>query len=212
MVTSMPRSNGETYNLGFRTVSLRPQLARIIAESYLTVGNWSEARDRVVATNALQCRTTGGTERQEREIRRRLMRLTRDQITILAAATADDRAAMAWLAALKDIRFAFDFAAEALREKLAAHDPILRPSDYEAYEDVKSSMHPELAQLSPPSKRKIRQVLLRMLREAGLLGPGTALGTIQRPVLSPSVLKAIKADSPYWLAGFLVSDTEIGGM
>ena len=212
MVRSMPRSNGETYNLGFRTVSLRPQLARIIAESYLTVGSWTEARDRVVATNALQCRTTGGTERQEREIRRRLMRLTHIQITILAAATADDRAAMSWLAALKDITFAFDFAVETLREKLAAHDPILRPSDYEAYEDVKSSMHPELAQLSPPSKRKIRQVLLRMLREAGLLGPGPALGTIQRPVLSPSVLNAIKADNPHWLAGFLVPDTEIGGL
>jgi hypothetical protein len=51
-----------------------------------------------------------------------------------------------------------------------------------------------------------------MLREAGLLGAGDALGTIRRPVLSPAVLRVINADSPRWLAGFLVPDTEIGGL
>jgi hypothetical protein len=117
---------------------------------------------------------------------------------------------MAWLAALKHIRFVFEFAAEVLREKLALHDPILRPSDYEAYVDTKSVFHPELALLSGTSKSKVRQVLLRMLREVGLLDSGSLWGAIQRPVLSPAALKVITVDSPHWLAGFLVPDAEIG--
>ncbi len=202
--------NQTRYNLSFTAVSLRPELARIVAEHYLEIGNWDMTKVRILSSNALQCRSASSAVRMERELRQRLKCLTGGQIAILAQATAEDRAAMAWLAALKHIRFAFEFAAEVLREKLAAHDPILRPSDYETYVDNQSVSHPELIQLAASSKGKIRQVLLLMLAEAGLLAPGTSLGTLQRPVLSLAVLNAINADSPHWLAGFLVPDTEIG--
>ena len=198
------------YNLSFTAVSLRPELARIVAECYLETGSWDMAKVRILSSNALQCRSASSAVRMERELRQRLKCLTGGQIAILAQATAEDRAAMAWLAALKHIRFAFEFAAEVLREKLATHDAVLRPSDYETYVDNQSVSHPELIQLAASSKGKIRQVLLLMLAEVGLLGPGTSLGTLQRPVLSPAVLNAITADSPHWLAGFLVPDTEIG--
>jgi hypothetical protein len=147
----------------------------------------------------------------ERELRQRLQTLTDNQLVILAQGTAEDRAAMAWLATLKHVGFAFDFATELLREKLAMQDPVLRHSDYETYIESKSVSHPELAQLANSSKNKIRQILLLMLVEANLLGAGIALGTIHRPVLSPDVCLAITSDSPEWLAGFLVPDGEIGG-
>jgi hypothetical protein len=197
------------YNLSFTAVSLRPELARIVAEHYMQVGNWDMTKVRILSSNALQCRSVNSAVRMERELRKRLKCLTDRQIAILAQATVEDRAAIAWLAALKYIRFVFDFATEVLREKIATHDPILRPSDYESYADNQSVSHPELTQLAASSKNKIRQVLLLMLAEAGLLAPSTALGTLQRPVLSPTVLEAIIADNPCWLAGFLFSDAEI---
>ena len=200
-----------SYSLSFTAASLRPELARVVAEIYLAVGDWNLAKGRVLGSNALQCRTSAGAERQEREMRLRLMKLTGDQIKLLATATAEDRAAIAWLAALKHIRFAFEFSAEVMREKLAAHDPILRHSDYETYVEIKAVSHPELMRLSSVSKSKIRQVLLRMLREAGLLGAGAALGTILRPVLSPNVVSVIRSDDSRWLAGFLIPDGEMGG-
>ncbi len=116
---------------------------------------------------------------------------------------------MAWLAVLKHAAMVYDFAAEVLRDKLSAHDPVLRPSDYEAFVHQKSPAHPELIQLTASSKNKIRQVLLRMLLEAGILKEGSALGLIQRPVLPPGQFRVIASDSPHWLAGFLVPDTEI---
>ena len=204
--------NPTRYNLSFTTASLRPELARIVAESYLAAGNWDVAKRRILTSNALQSRTATSAVRVERELRQRLETLTHDQVTLLAKATAEDRAAMAWLAAFKHSAFVFDFVAELLREKLAAHDPILRHSDYETFFDGKSASHPELGRLTNSSKNKIRQVLLRMLAEAGLLVTGTGLGTIQRPVLSPAVLRAVISESPRWLAGFLVPDSEIGGL
>ncbi len=148
----------------------------------------------------------------ERELRRRLCTLTQDQITLLAQATSDDRAAIAWLAVCKYNAFVFEFAVEILRDKIAAHDFVLRLSDYESFVDTKSLSHPELVKLTVLSKNKIRQTLLRMLTEAGLLSVGESLGNIHRPVLSPAVIRTITSDNPHWLSGFLVPDSEIGSL
>lgn len=201
------------YNLSFTAASLRPELARIVAECFLMKRDWKKTREHILSTNALQCRSASSAVRLERELRQRVETLTSEQLLLLAQATADDRAAMAWLAACRHIRFAFEFAAESLRDKLAAHDPVLRLSDYETYVEIKAVAHPELMKLSSSSKIKIRQVLLRMLTEAGLIRESAGLlGTIQRPVLSPAARQAIADDDPRWLAGFLVPDREIGGL
>jgi hypothetical protein len=205
----MPINDSHSYNLSFTAASLRPELARIVAECYVTSGDWTLTKERILSSNALQCRSASSAIRVERELRQRLGTLTHDQINLLSHATTDDREAIAWLAACKHIRFAFEFGSEVLRDKLAAHDPVLRHSDYEAYVETKRLTHPELAQLSTSSKNKIRQVLLRMLSEAGLLAKGRPLGIIQRPTLSPAVMRVITTDNPSWLAGFLVPDTEI---
>lgn len=202
------------YNLGFLTASLLPDTARVVAECYLDTGSWDGVRQRVLGTNALQARTSGAGERHERELRGRLKLLTDRQLRLLAASNTEDRTALAWLGALKYSGFIYDFAAESLRDKLTAHDPILRPSDYEGFVEGKTAGHEELTALTTISKAKVRQVLLRMLREAGILsreGEGkTSLGTIRRPVVSPAVRDAVQADNPRWMAGFLVPDTEMG--
>lgn len=205
----MPTETSTSYNLSFTAASLRPELARIVAEFYLELGDWDLARERILSSNALQCRSASSAIRLERELRQRLERLTLGQITLLAQATAEDRAAIAWLAACKHIQFAFEFASEVLRDKLAAHDPVLRHSDYEIYIENKGLIYPELEQLTSSSKNKIRQVLIRMLAEGGLLARSSPLGMIQRPALSPAVIRVITCDNPTWLAGFLVPDIEI---
>lgn len=200
------------YNLSFTAASLRPELARIVAENFLLDNDWDKTKERILATNALQCRSTSSAIRLERELRQRLITLTAEQLTFLAQAPTEDRAAMAWLATCKHTQFVFEFAAEVLRDKLAAYDPVLRRSDYEAYVKNKAVVHTELTALSSSSKAKIRQVLLRMLFEAGLVSKGPALGTIQRPVLSPGTVHVILADDPHWLASFLIPEQEVGGL
>lgn len=204
------RSDGrDTYNLGFTSAALRPEAARILAEAYLETGSWEAARERVLASNALQARASRSAERLEGELRLRLMELTTDQLSLLARATAEDRAALAWLAAVKRIAFVYEFAAETLREKLGEHDSVLRRSDYEAYVESQTVLHPRLGELAESSRTKIRQVLMKMLTEAGLLVRGEALGEIRRPVLSPEVRRVIAGDDPRWFAAFLVPDDEV---
>ncbi len=206
MHSSIPTT---AYKFSFTAASLRPELARIVAENFLRTGDWPATKQWVLSTNALQCRSASSAVRLEGELRKRLQCLNTEQIKIMAHATEDDRTAMAWLAAMKHSPLLFDFAAEVLRDKLALHDPVLRPSDYETFVAHKSAVHPGLTALSATSKSKVRQVLLKMLGEVGILQEGPAMGNIHRPVLSPELVRVISDDNPQWLAGFLVPETEI---
>jgi hypothetical protein len=197
------------YNLSFSAASLRVDMARILAETYLDTGDWSVARQKILLQNALQARMQSSNVRMEREIRQRVQLLTVPQIEILAKAPSDSRVAIAWLSMLKSSAFVFEFAAEVLRAKLQTMDTMLRPSDYEAFHTAKSAGHPELASLTPASQAKVKQVLLTMLREVGILAASGLDNRISRPVIPHDVLAAILADDRRWLAGFLVPDAEI---
>lgn len=196
-------------SLSFTAASLRPELIRVIAEAYLQTGSWEAAKVQVLASNALQARSPSSARRMERELRRRLMRLTPAETQLAAHGIVEERTAVAWLAALKASTYIHAFASEVLRGKLSSLDPVLRASDYEAFFENQSAIHPEILSLTASSRIKVRNVLLTMLREAGIgLRAGREL-RIQRPIVPPSVRAAILADSPHWLAGFLVSDAEI---
>lgn len=200
----------DRYNLSFTAASLRPELARIIAETYLASSlDWALTKQRVLDQNALQSRTASSGIRMERELRQRIQTLTLHQIEILASAPSDSRTAITWLSMLKSSAFVFDFAAEVGRAKLEVLDPVLRPSDYETFYTVKGASHPELLTLAPTTQAKIKHVLLAMMREAGLLFPSPNGNTLCRPVIPHDVQDAIIAEDRQWLAGFLVPDNEI---
>jgi hypothetical protein len=201
-------TRGGPYSLSFTAASLRPELARVVAETYLECGDWQEMRRRVLAGNALQSRTPSSGIRMEREMRQRMQTLSHYQIQILATGSADSRRAIAWLSVLKLNGLVFAFASGTLRGNIEAHDPVLRPSNYEEFLETESLEHPELVDLTASTKAKIRQVLIKMLSEAGILGQDRKDFSLQRALLPPDVLSAIVADDRRWLAGFLVPDSE----
>lgn len=197
------------YRLSFSAASLRPELARIIAEAYLSCGNWDDAKEKVLSDNALQARSAASAKRMEREIRQRIQTLTPQQIDLLANGSTDSRGAMAWLAALKHIEFIYTFAAQTLRAKIEILDFTLRPSDYEDFIASQSAIHPELAELKPSTQDKVKRVTMTMLREAGILSDKTQGWDIARPFSPTDAQDVIIADNRFWLAGFLVPDEEI---
>ncbi len=207
----LPNSCGtQKYSLAFTAASLRPELARIVAELYLESGDWDETRRRALSENLLQAKNPASGVRMEREVRQRLQTLSRGQLEILAQGSADARRAIAWLSVLKLNPFIYAFASESLRAKMEGHDRVLRPSDYEDFLATEGLAHPEVQELTASTKAKIRQVLFRMLREVGILGEGPKDFDLRRALLPPEVRSAIIAEDRCWLAGFLIPDDEIG--
>lgn len=207
----MPSATSDnSYTFSFTAASLRPELLLIVAEQFLQSGSWKIAKERVLATNGLQCRTATSAQRLERELRPRVQTLSGHQLELLVESSADARISLAWLAAVKHSSFLYDFAAECLRSKIEQHDFVLRESDYRRFIEEKTPSHPELVKLSDSTSGKIRRVLFAMLREVGILLKGDEIGSLQRPVIPRQVELAIRDDNPEWLAAFLVPEGEIG--
>jgi len=66
-------------------------------------------------------------------MRQRLQQLSTFQLELLAQGTSEERCAMAWLAALKQIPIAQELTRTLLAEKLDGLDLILRRSDMAAF-------------------------------------------------------------------------------
>lgn len=204
--------SGKThYNLGFTAGTLRPDLARVVAGVYKHHRDWEKTKEAILRDNLLQYERFGSAKRMEVEMRSRLIKLTEDQLDFLSDASTDDAVAITWLAACKSIPFVHDFAVDVLREKLAHQDTALRHSDYEHYLTLKRGEHPELNKLTELSKSKTKQVMYKMLAEAGITheAPGQDDPVLQRAPLPYAVAELIVQDDRTWLRAFLIPDNEL---
>ena len=198
-----------SYNFSFIGAYLRPELARIEADAFLSIRNWDEVKKHIINNNSFQSRTRNSLIRMEGEIRQRLKRLTENQISLAAKGSGDELRAMSWLSVIKNSLFIREFTVEILRGKLSDMDTELRLSDFSNFISSKTPMHPELESLKESSLKKIRSILYGMLAEAGLiLKDGKSLKVI-RPVIPIQALDVILDDDPYLLDGFLWSEREI---
>ena len=204
-----PAPPSNPYHFGFTAASLRPELSLLLVEEFFKSGSWERTREQVLARNTLQCRSKASTLRLERELRQRLETLTEGQLALLRSGTLETRITLSWLATIKRYSFLRDVAVEVVRSKIEQRDAVLRPADYELFLEEKSASHPEIDSLSPSTRGKVRRVVLRMLREVGILSRGPEFGTLRPPLIPPEVEAVVRADDPRNLAAFLVPDNLI---
>lgn len=205
----MDPSNPNSYSFGFTSASLRPELTGLVAEVFAKCGSWEKTHEHILETNALQCRSKASGVRLERELRQRLETLSPAELELLLHGALETRVAVSWLAAVKRYAFLFDFVSERLRSKIEHQDTVLRVSDYEVFVEEKATHHPEVERLSDSTSTKIRQVMLRMLREVGILREGSDLGALERPLMPYEVEDAIRGEDARWLGAFLIPDSQI---
>jgi hypothetical protein len=197
------------YSLGFTSAGLRPDLARILAATYMETSSWKTAQKIVVAENRLQASCRASLIRLEREFRQRLELLTPHQLAVLADGNFEEAKLLSWLATVKRYRFIFGFVREILWEKIESLDLTLRPSEYEGYWAAIAEHHHSYETRSDTSRRKVRSRLLSMLRAVGILVQGEELGTIRQPVIPATCLTAMESENPLWLRAFLAPIPEI---
>jgi hypothetical protein len=194
------------YSMSFTTGALLYRESLVIAELYAQLADWPVVRDRVLGGNLLQMRTPNAAERTYREVASRLKLLTDGQRTLLVQGTPDDQRGLLWLAICKRYRFIYDFAVDVLHEKYLRLDLQLDPAEYDRYFARKAEWHPEMENVTPKTREKQRQVVLKTLREAGLLDGGLRLVPA---LLSPALVAAIAADDPQQFVLFPVSQRDI---
>lgn len=196
----------DRYNMSFTAGALLHRESLKVARLYDEVGDWQVTKVRVMDDNLLQMRTSGAARRIFWEIASRLKNLTPTELALLRTGAPQEQRHMLWLAICKRYRFIYDFAVEVVREKFIRLDFDLFYDDYDVFFNHKAEWHPEVEGIAESTRKKLRQVLFKMMREVNIL---TRDDQIVPAILTPREIDVIAADSPSYLLAFPVSPTEI---
>jgi hypothetical protein len=192
------------YDFSYTGTSLRVHDMVKIAEDMCTGGE----EDFV----ALLGRGKSGTGiKHNREIRKRLARLSRLELELLAEGDFRTQQQMAFLAMCKAHAFIRDFVVEVIREKVMAYDFHLSEGAYLSFWRMKSEAHPEMDALKEVSQKKIKQVTMKILEQGGILNDVEQKQILQ-PQLTGRLIDAILQDNAEWLKVFLLTDRDIANL
>ncbi|EYT53905.1 DUF1819 family protein [Kocuria sp. UCD-OTCP] len=181
------------YALSFTAGGLLEREAAVLAPVYVEHRDWVKVRDLAVEENLLQARTYRTGVRLVRETVKRLSALSDREVEILAEVTASERGHIMWAAACRRYDLIGEFAEEVLRERFLTLAGTVSYGDYDSFYRAKAMWHDELSEVTDLSYKKLRQVLFKMMVEAGVL---TAKGIIEPVLLSPRVAEFLTQRTP----------------
>src|SRR5437667_1730826 len=159
----------EGYSFAFLTGALYLSESVAVAELVRLYSEWNEVGRRAAEENLLRQRTTASRARLFREIRYRLEQLSPRELDFFCDADSRDQRLLLFIAVCQRFRFIREFVEEVLTPKAAALDTQLYPADFARFLDRKGAQAPESEQLTDKNLAKLKQGLVRMLAEPGLL-------------------------------------------
>lgn len=189
----MMTDESQRYALSFTTGALLTREASAAVPIYLRENDWTKVRSVLEEDNLLQARTRSAGVRRAREVVQRLAVLSDDEIELLIHATPTERGYLMWAAACRRYDLIGEFAEEVLRERFLTLAGTVFYEDYDSFYRVKAMWHNELDEVTDPSYKKLRQVVFRMMLEAGLLD---AHGRIEPALLSSRLAERLNERTP----------------
>ena len=158
----------------------------------------------------LEFKSDKGTtnKRMVSEFKKRIDNLTVNQQELLLNSNFSNQKQLAFLSACKTYSLLRDFVIEVVREKFLIMDYNLTETDYISFIRRKEINHDELANLTDQTQAKVKQVIFKILEQAGIID-NVRDKEIQLQLLGESTKKSIIEDNPEWLKIFLLSDMDI---
>jgi len=188
------------YDFAFTTASLRLKEMVLVAQSIV-------AKREIDYINELGNGNRKTGRKMLLEFKKRIDNLSPSQIQLLANSDLNTKRSIAFLAVCKTYAFIRDFTIEVLREKYIVYDFNITDGDYFSFFRRKVEQYPEMEDLTEETEKKIRQVTLKILEQAGII-ESIKNKMIQAQIIDQSVIKAIKEDHADWLKIFFLNEME----
>lgn len=187
------------YRMSFGTGGLFLNESVAIAHLYQDLGDWTAVKRSAGEQGVIPFRKQSSVTRSVREIANRLEVLKADEIDLLCHGDHGDQLSVLWLALCRGYRFIGEFAVELLSERYLSFRTHVTYDDFDAYYSAKAEWEPGLEAISTSTREKLRQILFRLMREAGILNQED---NICRALLSPSFTALISRSDPHELRFF----------
>ncbi|WP_141013088.1 DUF1819 family protein [Nocardioides sambongensis] len=190
-MTGTPRT--DRYALSFTSGTLLTNEAAVVAPIYLRERDWKATRALAQTENLLGTRVARSNTRTLGALVPRLQLLSDEELEIVAEGTSTERGHLMWTAACRKYALIGEFADEVLRERFLTLAGTVSYEDYDSFYRAKAMWHDELDDVTGSSYQKLRQVLFKMMVEAGLL---TKQGHIEPALLSSRVAECLDQRTP----------------
>lgn len=182
------------YRMSFSVGGLMLNESLAVAKTYRAGEPWVGARERLLGQGTSSLPKKASQTRALREVYDRIGHLSDAERHYLSAeADRAEQQAMMWLAICRTYRFIHEFAVEMINERYQSWRLDLGHEVFDRFLAEKAESDPGLAELSASTCAKLRQVLFRILREAGLI---SVEGRIQPVWLSGRMKRLIEEINP----------------
>jgi predicted transcriptional regulator len=162
----------------------------------------------VVDENILQKGTVSTRKREFSEIKKRLKDLTNDELKFIITCTTDELKLFCLYLCSKTYKLIYEFIVEVIRDKYLMFDYLILDSDYVSFIESKTASSMKLQKITEKTQYKIKQVIFRILEQAGLIDSAKTKN-IQKPYVPKELESIVAHSSVKYLAIFLYSDTDI---
>ena len=190
----------QPYKMSFGTGGLLLNESVEVARLHVSDEPWEDTIRRAIEAGTTALPKTASNRRTLREISNRLLTLTdTERDFLIDHADRADRQALLWLATCRAYRFIREFAVEVIRERYLSYQYDLPLESFDILLDAKAEWDEHLASLTSSTRLKLRQVLFRIMREAGVISQA---GQIQAALLSSQLKTMIEEQAPGDLAVF----------
>jgi hypothetical protein len=190
----------QPYKMSFGTGGLLVNESVEVARLHVPEEPWEDTIRRAMEEGTTALPKAASNRRTLREISNRLLTLSDAELVFLIEqADRADRQALLWLATCRAYRFVREFAVEVIRERYLSYQCDLPLESFDILLDAKANWDDRLASLTSSTRLKLRQVLFRIMREAGVI---SQTGQIQAALLSSHLKTMIEEHAPGDLAVF----------
>lgn len=181
----MIRPDRHAYRMSFGVGGLLLNESRDVARLHNCGEAWEETITRALDQEIVNLPKAASQRRTLREISNRLAVFDADEMAFFALdADRQEQQALLWLACCRAYRFIREFAVEIIRERYLSYQLDLPLESFDLLFDEKAEWDEDLARISLSTRRKLRQIMFRIMREAGVI---SASNQIQTALLSSRV-------------------------
>lgn len=190
----------QPYKMSFTSGGLFLTESVAVAGMHRLGEDWKDTLERALQEGATSLPKAASNRRTLREIVNRLMTLDDDEVRFLIEdAGRQEQQYLLWVATCRAYRFVREYAVEVICDRYLAYQLELPLESFDIFFEAKADWDDGLASISDSTRNKLRQILFRMMREAGVVSDDQR---IQSTYLSSQLRALIEATNPTDLAVF----------
>lgn len=158
------------------------KIAQLLLED-VSGDEWNKA---IVIDNILQERSPAAAKRHARLIKKRLQKMTGELWNIVATGSSETATQALVAATIKDSFLLGDFLLNVIQQRWKMFERKLYKTDWNNYIEMCAQVDPGILEWSETTRKKTRQVVLRILAEAGYVDSTKTLN-LQPVIINPEI-------------------------